>query len=88
MSQSKKCILSNGLCVLSIKKKTNDLILLALTDFNKIGKFIFDTTEKKVIGSNVDLKLKSDDLVLIQDWVKSFEKVSMAKESNSVVVKD
>ena len=86
-----KCFLSNGLCVLNVKKKTNELVLLSLTDFNRTGKFIFDTVEKKVIRPISDLKLQPGDVDLIQACIKGLEKTPIAKvvppvavESNNV----
>lgn len=78
MSQPKKCILSNGLCVLSAKKKTNNLVILALTDFNQTGKFIFDTIDKKIIRSTANLKFSDNDFDLLQSYIKNNEKSQIA----------
>jgi len=73
MYKNKKCYhLSNGLCILNVKKKTSELVLLSLSDFNRTGKFIFDTIEKRVIRSAADLKLNAADIDLIQDCISSF----------------
>ncbi len=77
---TKKCVLSNGLCILNVKKKTKDLVLLSLTDFNNTGKFLFDTVEKKVISPGTDLKLVPGDMDVIQTFIKSCEKVPVIKE--------
>lgn len=71
-SNQKKTVLSNGLCVLNVKKKTNELVLLSLTDFNNTERFLFDKTEKK-FKSNKDLKLKPTDFDLIDSCIKSYE---------------
>lgn len=87
MSNIKKCFLSNGLCVLSVKKRTNELVLLALSDFNRTGKFIFDTVEKKVIRSTSDLKLKPGDVDLIQACINGLEKpTTVAKIETPIAV--
>lgn len=78
----KKFILSNGLCILSAKKKTADLAILALTDFNQTEKVIFDTVEKKLVELKTNLKLKPSDIDLIQACLKSYEKQPLViKES-------
>lgn len=66
-------ILSNGLYVVSVKKKSKDLAILALTDFNLTSKFIFDKTEKKLIGNVINLKLTPGDLNILSECVKDYE---------------
>ncbi len=73
----KNRILSNGLCVLNVKKKTNELVILALTDFNKTGRFLFDTVDKKVLNASPEMKLRPSDLDLIQDFIKNSEEVTV-----------
>jgi hypothetical protein len=85
-TNTKKCFLSNGLCVLNVKKKTNELVLLSLTDFHRTGKFIFDTVEKKVIRSVSDLKLVPADIDIIQACIKGLEKTPVIKEASPVAV--
>lgn len=76
---SKKCVLSNGLCLLNVKKKTKELVLLSLTDFNNTGKFIFDVVENKLVRPMPELKLKASDLDLIKTFVNDSNKVAEVK---------
>lgn len=76
---AKKCVLSNGLYILNTKRKINDLVLVALTDFNDVGKFVFDLSEKKILRAPEELKLNDADLGLIQEYFVQSEKTPEVK---------
>lgn len=65
----KKNILSNGICIVSLKKRINNIVLLSITDFNNSGKIIFDLSSKKIIGDQLGLSFIDDDLKIIEAYI-------------------
>jgi len=62
-------IFSNGLCLISVRKQINDLVLLAITDFDKTTKVWCDLKNKKLIDSNFEINMIDSDYEIIHNMV-------------------
>lgn len=64
-----KLILDGGICALSVKEKTKDIVSICLTDFVGNQRVLFDTVENKILFPR-QFNIKSKDLIALTDLVK------------------